>query len=400
MGTDLRDTRLARASCALAIFSALLGSTAPSPLYPLYLEELHLSKGMGTAIFSTYAAGTMLALLIFGKIGGRVSDLRRIIVPGLLMTALGAVIFAVAHSLPVLLVGRFLNGFGTGAITGMASAALFAIYPPDMRRVAAVTATVAFTGGAAGGPLLSSLAIWLDLAPTVTPFVVIVILAVLAAIGLIVSHWPRKDISAPLPASPQGPEKVDMPLFLLACLVVCVAWMLGSVLMALGTDLGLTVYHLHSPALAGLVPAIFQLFGGLGQYLSGRYPAQRAILAGLVGMAVAQIVLIAAIPGAIGAVLIALMPVCGFFYGAAFVGSLGAANRASTPATREAYISRFYMAGYLANSVPTVIVGYLSDIFSLKTAFLGYSIVIIGLAIGGILFLRRLEANPWRQGQR
>ena len=48
MGRNL----LARASLALAIFSALLGSTAPSPLYPLYIEEFGLSRLMTTAIFA------------------------------------------------------------------------------------------------------------------------------------------------------------------------------------------------------------------------------------------------------------------------------------------------------------------------------------------------------------
>lgn len=394
MPKELSKTRLARAALALAIFSALLGSTAPSPLYPHYLETMHLEKVMGTAIFSIYAAGTLLALFVGGKLGPKVEDLRLIILPGLVVTALGAIMFAFAHSLPTLLVGRFLNGFGTGAITGMASSALFAIYPTEMRRVAAVTATLAFTGGATGGPILSSLAISMDLAPTVTPFIVIVILSALAFAGLCVCYWPPKETPDEAMQEQTRDSRVKMPLFVLACLGVCVAWMLGSILMALGTDLGLSVYVLPSAALAGLVPAVFQLFAGIGQFVWGKYPVERAIGVGLGGMVLAQVALILAEPSGLGFVMLGLMPICGFFYGAAFVGALGLANKAATPATREVYISRFYVAGYLSNSLPTVLVGYLSDLYGLKAAFFLFSLALIGLGIAGLLMLRRYRHDP------
>lgn len=395
MTQDFHQTRLARACCALAIFAALLGSTAPSPLYPYYLETLDLDQVMGTAIFSMYAVGTLVALFLSGRIGGKLDDLRKVIIPGLVVTALGAALFAVADNLALLLVGRFLNGFGTGAITGMASAALFSIYPPEQRRTAAVLATLSFTGGAAGGPILSSIALSLDFAPTVTPFVVIVVLAALAVLGLAFSNWPRKDLNAIVPTDPADPDQsVRIPLFILACIVVCVAWMLGSILMALGTDLGVSVYGLPSVALAGLVPAIFQLFAGLGQFIWGRYPVEKAIQVGLVGMIAAQIALILAEPGGLGYVMLGLMPVCGFCYGAAFVGSLGLANKSSTPETREKYISRFYVAGYLSNSIPTVMVGYLSDLWGLKMAFFVFSLALIATAAIGLGLLRRYRSDP------
>ena len=395
MTQNFNQTRLARACCALAIFAALLGSTAPSPLYPYYLETLDLDKVVGTAIFSIYAAGALLALFVSGKIGGQLEDLRKVIIPGLILTALGAALFAMADSLSLLLIGRFLNGFGTGAITGMASAALFSIYPAEQRRTAAVLATLSFTGGAAGGPILSSIALSLNFAPTVSPFIVIVLLSALAATGLTVSHWPRK---APKPAptiTANEPETgVHLPMFILACLVICVAWMLGSILMALGTDLGISVYGLPSVALAGLVPAIFQLFAGLGQFVWGRFPVEKAVFVGLLGMILAQIALILAEPGGLGYVMLALMPICGFCYGAAFVGSLGLANKSATPDTREKYIARFYVAGYLSNSIPTVMVGYVSDLWGLKMAFFFFSLVLIAIALVGLGLLRKYRSDP------
>jgi MFS family permease len=50
--------------------SFLAGSSAPTPLYPLYAAEWGLSPVAITAIFGIYALAVLVALLI----GGRLSD--------------------------------------------------------------------------------------------------------------------------------------------------------------------------------------------------------------------------------------------------------------------------------------------------------------------------------------
>ncbi|MER5171143.1 MFS transporter [Thioclava kandeliae] len=392
-----RSTLLARISCAIAIFAALLGSTAPSPLYPHYLEMLGLGKMMGTAIFAIYAGGTLAALFLGGSLAQKTRDLRRLILPGLVITALGAVMFASAHSLGMLLAGRFLNGFGTGMITGMASASLFSLTPAEKRGSAAVLATLAFTGGATVGPLLSSSAIAIDLAPTISPFVVIVVLCLVAGAGLMACHWPLKAPVEKTGTKPQPSRgQVNRPLFVLACMGVGTAWMVGSVLMALGADLGQSVYILPSAAIAGLIPAVFQLFAGIGQAVWGRASSEKAILFGMLGIALAQGALLMGEPTGSGFLMLALMPVSGFFYGAAFVGALGMANLSAPPELRGLYISRFYVAGYIANAIPTVVVGYLSDTLGLATAFVLFSVCLVAVAaatLGMLQYCRRRRSD-------
>ncbi len=226
---------LARASVALAVFAALLGSTAPSPLYPTYLQTFSLSHAMVTEIFATYALGTLVALLVSSRIGSSVSDPRRMMLPGLVITAAGALTFAFAHDVTMLLAGRFLNGIGTGGITAMASASLYELSPPHKRGQAATLATLAFTGGAAGGPLMSSAAIALNFAPTVSPFLFIVAVACVAGLGLILSSWPdwkTKDATDSGSEDPEERSRAVIPLFVLSCIAVGIAWMVGSFIMA------------------------------------------------------------------------------------------------------------------------------------------------------------------------
>ncbi|HDJ1439549.1 TPA: MFS transporter, partial [Serratia rubidaea] len=75
---------------ALALMSALLNSSAPTPLYPLYQHELGLTSVSLTIIYGAYAGGVLISLFGVGNMAGKVRDLRSMIVPALLVVLAGA----------------------------------------------------------------------------------------------------------------------------------------------------------------------------------------------------------------------------------------------------------------------------------------------------------------------
>ncbi|PZQ50827.1 MAG: MFS transporter [Rhodovulum sulfidophilum] len=386
----------ARFVCALAIFSALLGSTAPSPLYPIYVAHFGLAQVTATAIFAIYGLGALGTLLLSARFIARVRDRRRVLAFGLCVAFAGALTLAFAQSVAPLLIGRILSGIGTGAITGLASSMLYEFAPPARRARAATIATLAFTAGAAGGPLLTSAALARELAPTTTPFLVIAGFCVVALVGLATVPWPpapARPAAAPGRGQPAAKPRAALPphFFRVACLAVSVAWMSGSILMAIGADLGLNLFALTSVGLIGLIPAAHQLGAGIGQVVWGRVSALRAIRIGVVGIAATQIAMVLAAPGAHGFVLLATTPLCGFFYGAAFVGALGLANMSAAPERRAEFVSRFYVIGYLANMLPALALGYFIDAIGLGPAFYLFSglLVLVAAAAFGLASLRR-----------
>src|SRR5258707_15323869 len=110
-----RGAGLTSAAFALAI--AMLGTTLPTPLYELYRERFGFSELMVTVIFATYAAGVIASLLLFGPLSDQVGR-RRVLLPGLALSALSAIAFLLAHGLALLLVGRILSGLSAGIFTG------------------------------------------------------------------------------------------------------------------------------------------------------------------------------------------------------------------------------------------------------------------------------------------
>lgn len=63
------DTRRAGVflGAALAFMITMVGTTLPTPLYPIYQHEFGFSDLMITVIFAAYAVGVISALLITGQ---------------------------------------------------------------------------------------------------------------------------------------------------------------------------------------------------------------------------------------------------------------------------------------------------------------------------------------------
>jgi Major Facilitator Superfamily len=115
--------RFGFAAAAFALAVGMLGTTLPTSLYELYRQQFGFSVLMITVIFATYAAGVITSLLMFGRLSDQIGR-RRVLLPGLVLSALSAVCFLTATGLPLLLVGRVLSGLSAGIFTGTATATL------------------------------------------------------------------------------------------------------------------------------------------------------------------------------------------------------------------------------------------------------------------------------------
>jgi len=138
---------------AFLMFAATMASNAPSPLYVIYQQRFHFSSLALTAVFASYAAGVLVALVVVGRLSDGIGR-RRLLVPSLVMLALSATLFAVADGLGWLFAARAVQGLATGSLTSAATAAMVELEPNGDRRRASLINTVVFITGAAVGPLL------------------------------------------------------------------------------------------------------------------------------------------------------------------------------------------------------------------------------------------------------
>ncbi|HIE3986370.1 TPA: MFS transporter [Serratia marcescens] len=359
---------------ALALMSALLNSSAPTPLYPLYQQQLALSSVSLTVVYGAYAAGVLIALFGVGNLSGKVKDLRSMIVPALLVVLSGALLFARADTFAMMLMARLLAGVGTGALTGAANIALVRFGPRDGGKNAALIATLSFTTGLALGPIFSGIALQTGFHPTTLPFVFIMVIAAVAALGVMFS-WPRGVVTAPTHAAPAATEKSSLldglratgGKFYVCAGALFICWALAASILAIGPSVAETLLGLHARGVFGYVIAVYLLIAGISQILSRRLNARHSLLLGCLAQVLAAVVFAVAIQWHSLWLAAAGLVVAGYAYGAIFVGSATLVNLISPPASHARLLSLFYVIAYIANWVP-ILLGIVVDRVDLQQA--------------------------------
>ncbi|BEM29216.1 MFS transporter [Serratia marcescens] len=370
---------------ALALMSALLNSSVPTPLYPLYQQQLALSSVSLTVVYGAYAAGVLIALFGVGNLAGKVKDLRSTIVPALLVVLSGALLFALADTFTMMLMARLLAGVGTGALTGAANIALVRFGPRDGGKNAALIATLSFTTGLALGPIFSGIALQTGFHPTTLPFVFIMVIAGVAALGVTFS-WPRGVVTLPSHVASAETEKSSLldglratgGKFFVCAGALFICWALAASILAIGPSVAETLLGLHARGVFGYAIAVYLLIAGISQILSRRVNARHSLLFGCLAQVLAAVVFAAAIQWHSLWLAAAGLVVAGYAYGAIFVGSATLVNLISPPASHARLLSLFYVIAYIANWVP-IVLGVVVDRVDLRQAthllFLGSTVV-------------------------
>jgi MFS family permease len=379
---------MAVGAAAYAFVVVMLGTTLPTPLYPLYQQRFGFSELMITVIFAVYAVGVIAALLVFGSLSDQIGR-RPVLLLGIGFSALSAVAFLVANALGLLMVGRVLSGFSAGIFTGTATATLVDLAPPELRGRATLVATLANMGGLGCGPLLAGLVaqwaanplrltFWIDLA------------LLIPAVGAI--------LAIPEPVTVRGKPKLRVqalhvpreirPIFVRGSL----AAFAGFAVLGLSTAVSPAFLHtlgVTSPAIVGLV--VFGVFAAstAGQLLLAVVPAERALPAGCAGLILGMALLAAALAASSLALLVLGPLIAGVGQGLSFRAGLTSVNAASPREHLASIASSFFIVAYVAISLPVIGEGVLAQAAGLKTAGLVFAGVVAALAAVVLALLAR-----------
>jgi EmrB/QacA subfamily drug resistance transporter len=162
-GTAVRHRAAVTVLCAVQ-FMVVLDSTITTVAVDAIRADLHTDERTLQYVVSLYAAAFGGLLLL----GGRVADLaggRRVFVAGAAVFTAASVVCAAATAMPVLLAGRFAQGAGAAFASASAFALLLRLHPegPGRNRVLGIWAALGAAGAAAGlilGGALVDIAGW------------------------------------------------------------------------------------------------------------------------------------------------------------------------------------------------------------------------------------------------
>jgi len=375
---------------AYAFLVTMIGTTLPTPLYPLFERRYSFGELMVTVIFAVYAFGVIAGLLAFGDVSDELGR-KPVLMVGLTFSAASAFLFIFASSLVPIFAGRVLSGFSAGIFTGTATAMLVDLAPGGRRRLASFMAVIVNLGGLGLGTLLAGLLADYCSSPLRLPFIVQLGLLAPAVLGLLAAPETvqRRAFRFRIQRLRVPPEVRGV--FIRGATAgfgsFAVAGVFSSVApVFLGQILGRT-----SHALAGLI--VFILFSAsiVGQMVVSRLSDRRALVSGCALLAGGVGLLALALGIESLAALIASASVVGVGQGLVIGAGLAAINQRAPIEHRGETASSFFVVIYVGLSVPVIGVGVVAHAWSLRGAGIAFSAAVAALVVTVLASLTRSD---------
>lgn len=368
---------------------AMLGTTLPTPLYPLYQQVFGFGELMTTVVFAVYALGVMAALVLTGRWSDQLGR-RPMLRAGLALSGLAALLFVLADSTAWLFAGRVSSGLSAGIFTGTATAALVDFAPGPHKARAGLVAAVVNMGGLGLGPLLAGLLAQYAPAPLRLVYLVDLGLVAVAACAVELVAEPVRRARPPR----LRPQKLAVPAEVREVFVrAAIAGFAGFAVLGLFTAVSPAffgvVLHDTNRALVGVF--VFALFAAstVGQTVSSRLGERPALITGCAGLLVGMALIAGSLALASQTLLITGGIVAGLAQGMGFRAGLAAVT-VSAPAGRRGEItSTFFVVLYLGLMIPVIGEGAAAGAFGLVASGIVFAAGVALLAVVALVLLVR-----------
>ena len=351
-------------------------------------------------VFAIFAVGTIITLLLEGRVAGRFGR-RGAMLGGVATMMVAAGLLAVWKDLPGLLIGRLLTGVAIGLAAGVAIAYLIELRlraDPNASPAGARNIGTAVNVGALGiGPLVAGcLAQWAPY-PLTLPYLLMVALGAVALIG--VAAAPETGTPVPRAAAQSRPaglaRRVRLPVPAAAATIA--AFAASGLFAALSGLILATTLHQTSHALSGA--ALFVVFtaGVVSQLATNRLRASRVLALGTFSMIAGLVLLVVAVRLSTPSLALFLIggALIGAGAGAVYKGTTGIVLEATAPENRVAMTSALVIAVFVGLSVPVIGAGIALDQgASVPNTVLGFAILVaLAVSLSGSALLGRRPAG-------
>lgn len=378
---------LAFLGVAFSFSVVMIGTTMPTPLYPIYREAFGFSQLMITIIFAAYAFGVIAALVATGRWSDQLGR-RPLLLGGLLCSIVSDLVFWQTDGLAMILAGRVLSGISAGIFTGTATVAVLELAPPQWRERATFVATAANMGGLGLGPMLAGALSQYLPTPLVLTYLVHIGLAVLAFACV----WLAPE-TVKKPTHPKlSLQRLNVPpdvrgVFVPAAIAGFAGFAVCGFFTSIAPAMMGNVLGYDNRLLIGVVAGSIFIASTLGQFLQGKLPLRLRLPIGCATLVAGVAPVAFGIQVQSLALFMAGALIAGTGQGIAFRAGMGAIAAASPPEERAAVTSTFFIVAYIAISVPVIGIGLMASVISLKTTGVIFSVFVGFMAALALLIL-------------
>ncbi|QAX84172.1 MFS transporter [Pseudomonas sp. DTU12.3] len=374
---------------AITLLSFLAASTAPTPLYHLYQDQLHFSAAVLTLIFGVYALSLLAALLTVGSLSDHVGR-KPVIFSAVVLNALAMLLFIYADSVAWLISARVLQGFATGMATAVLSATLL---DTDRQQGPLINSVAPLLGMALGGMGCGLLA---EFAPAPLQLTYWLLLGLFVLQGIYVwrlpeSVSPQSGAWASLKPTLHVPTQARSTLWQVLPLNTA-TWALGGFYASLAPSLVRTATGSTSNLIGGATVAMLTVTGALMIFTLRNRSARQALRLGASLLPIGLVLILLGVHSASLPLFFLGTLVAGCGFGAGFLGAVRSLVPLALAHERAGLMSAYYVLSYLAFCLPALLAGYLARTYGLLATTDGYGAVLIVLAVAALLLSLRAKA--------
>lgn len=378
---------------SLALIMGTIGTALASPLYPIYQQIWHLSPSQITYIFVAYMFGCLGTLLFLGRTSNTIGFLRTLQI-GLVFISIGLVISVFAENALILSVGRSIIGIASGLMTTSAMLGMMQTIPESHKQLAPQLVSILTAIGFGLGPFVGGVIAQFSQTPLVTPYLPIILGAVLCFVGLFWLKTPAFE-RQPFSIAPKllRPEPQYHAVFMIVGLTAFNAFAAFSLFASLSPSFVQDILPWHGPLVSGTAITCILLISAVVQFFAKAAPAKKCLNIGLMIMLVSLVSLALCMILKASILFFASDILFGIGHGFALMGAFGVIHAITTLQNRAAVMSTYLFIGYLGTIVPIIAVGYLADHFGLGFAVISFCVAISVLCLILWLWHQKLQVK-------
>ena len=374
-------------AASMSLVAVFLSSGTPIPLYNTYRVGNGITNADLALTTVIYLVSTALSLLVLGRLSNHLGR-RPVAVAAVLSSILGCLVLMHVSTLPMLVIGRVLQGLACGVASGALGAMVIDLAPRTrVRWLPAVITSSAPPFAIPLGALVSGALVEYGPAPRQLGYELAAI--VLAVCGVLLLLCPETTVRTrgalgslrPQVHVPPGTARTVVA----AGATLVATWSFSGFYQAFAPSLAADYLGTTNALMIALVFSSIVVLSPVGGAITGGLLPVHALRSGLVVFAVSiGLVLVALHAAAIVPFLVA-SAVAGIAQGAANGGGMRSVLVRVGPADRAGTLSTLYLISYGGAALPGLVAGRLADTVALPDIGIGYAGLVLVAAVVALL---------------
>jgi MFS family permease len=365
-------------------------SGIPIPLYNTFRVSDGITDGDLALTTVAYLGVTAVSLLVFGRVSNHLGR-RPVVIAAVVLAIAGCLMLMQVHSLPVLILGRVLQGLACGTASTAAGAMVIDLAPRHrVQWLPAVITSSAPPFAIPVGALVSGSLVDFGPNPRMLGFTVTAI--VLIVLGVLVALCPetvrrRPGLAGALTPRVHVPAGAGGVLLSTGCALLA-TWSFSGFYQAFAPGLTADYLGTSDALMIAVVFSSIVVLSPLGGSLAGRLRPVSALRAGLLVFVAAVVLIMVALHAAAIIPFLIFSACAGIAQGASNSGGMRAVFANVTPTERAGTLATLYLISYGGAALPGLAAGQLSRSLALPDVGICYAVLVAVAAVLALLTSR------------